>query len=119
MSRPPALAIDADEVTRRLTRLMEAEDAIARDQRRIRRRVLLPLVGVVIAAVTGGVLLLIAEDGDEPGTSAEVDTAVDGAASPNAARSVATDIGTGGAVEYPSDVETRVGTPAVESNDAG
>lgn len=110
-----ALALDTDDVSRRLTRLIAAEDVIARDQRRIRRRLLLPLVGVVIAAVTGGVLLLVAESGDEPGTSAEVDASGDGA-SANAARSVATDIGTGGAVEYSSPAETRLGTPGVEVN---
>lgn len=61
-----ALHLDAREVEHRLQRLMADEETIEHDQRRIRRRLLLPLVGVVIAATTVGTLLLVAEDDPAP-----------------------------------------------------
>ena len=114
-----ALELDADEVTRRLRRLMDEEDAIARDQRRIRRRMLLPLVGVVIAAVSGGALLLVAESDETPEPTrgaAQADVNSASRSAPGAGTSVRTDIGAGGAIEQNPAVVTDLGTPAVETN---
>ncbi len=61
-----ALQLDSHEVEHRLHRLMADEETIEHDQRRIRRRLLLPLVGVVIAATAVGTLLLVAEDDPSP-----------------------------------------------------
>ena len=113
-----ALELGTDEVTRRLQGLMEDEDAIARDQRRIRRRMLLPLVGVVIAAVSGGALLLVAESDapNEPARgTAQADAPARVDASVGADGVVRTEIGAGGAVVENPDVVTDLGTPAVEN----
>ncbi|MEM8704857.1 MAG: helix-turn-helix domain-containing protein [Actinomycetota bacterium] len=106
-----ALGMTSPEVEVRLFALMADEDTVARDQQRIRRRLLLPLVGVVIAAVSSGVLLLVADadDGDQNGPVATESTAV----STNA---IVTDIGVGGAVEVNPAVATELGNPAVEIN---
>ena len=114
-----ALGLTPSDVEDRLFALMADEDTVARDQQRIRRRLLMPIVGVVIAAVSSGVLLLVAEDdpvvenapvATEAATSAEVSVA------PVAGTDVVTDIGTGGAVEVNPAVQTEIGTPAVETN---
>lgn len=112
-----ALGLTPSDVEVRLFALMADEDTVARDQQRIRRRLLMPIVGVVIAAVSSGVLLLVAEDesvvedapvATEAATAGEVSMAADGG--------VATDIGTGGAVEVNPAVPTQIGTAAVETN---
>ena len=48
-----ALELEATDIERRLKELMRSEDVIAADQRRIKRRMLMPLVGVVIGACGG------------------------------------------------------------------
>ena len=113
-----ALEMKTEDVSERLLGLMDDEDAIARDQKRIRRRMLLPLVGVVIAAVSGGALLLVAESEEAPeptrGAAQANTTAREVAPDAAAERAVRTDIGPGGAVLENSDVVTEIGTPAVE-----
>ena len=104
-----ALEIETIDVEQRLKRLMFEEDAIAADQRRIRRRMLMPLVGVVIAACSAGVLILVADSEEAPDPSA-TSTQTSG---------VATDIGNGGAVAAAPAIETRLGGGAVESNPEG
>ncbi|MEM9465837.1 MAG: helix-turn-helix domain-containing protein [Actinomycetota bacterium] len=112
-----ALELDTDEVTRRLQSLMDDEDAIERDQKRIRRRMLLPLVGVVIAAVSGGALLLVAE-ADEASEPARGSAQAGGSDAPATVAAitdaVVTEIGPGGAVVENPDVNTDLGLPAVE-----
>lgn len=108
-----ALGMAPEAVVERLTALMADEDAVARDQRRIRRRLLMPLVGVVVAAVSSGVLLLVSEPDDE----GPADTASEGSAGTVGAIGEAlTDIGTGGAVVENPGVAVELGTPAVETN---
>lgn len=113
-----ALEMKTEDVSERLLGLMDDEDAIARDQKRIRRRMLLPLVGVVIAAVSGGALLLVAESDEAPeptrGAAQANTTAREVAPDAAAERAVRTDIGPGGAVLENPDVVTEIGTPAVE-----
>lgn len=106
-----SLEIETAEVASRLKRLMVDEDEVARDQKRIRRRLLLPLVGVVIAASSTGILVLVAENepAPDPSTSATADvstaatqTAVGSARVATGAVAqadvVATDLGNGAAV---------------------
>ena len=114
-----ALELEADDVTRRLQGLMRDEDTIARDQSRIRRRMLLPLVGVVIAAVAGGALLLVSDAEDRPGQVGQTAPADEAArqVAPQPSANVATDLGAGGAVLENPDVVTDIGTAAVEQND--
>lgn len=112
-----ALEIETIDIEQRLKRLMSDEDAIAADQRRIRRRMLMPLVGVVIAACSAGVLILVADSDDAPDPSAtstqtDADVSMPAVSTPE----VVTDIGNGGAVAEAPTVETRLGGAAVESN---
>lgn len=53
--------IDSD-VENRLHRLMKTETAVEQDQRRIRRQLLYPLVGILVAATGVGTLVLVARD---------------------------------------------------------
>lgn len=98
-----ALALDGDEIERRLCRLIDEESVVAADQRRLMRQLLVPVVGVVVGATAVGTLILVAEDDSAPAPDA-VTTVVDDAA-PRLAdaaveeRSVPTDIGVGAAVE--------------------
>ena len=115
-----ALEIETIDIEQRLKRLMSDEDAIAADQRRIRRRMLMPLVGVVIAACSAGVLILVADSDDAPdptATSTQTDADVSMPATSTA--DVETDIGNGGAVAEAATVETRLGGAAVETNPEG
>ena len=113
-----ALEIDADDVEERLHRLMSDEDAIAADQRRIRRRMLMPLIGVVIAACSAGVLILVAdaEDSPDPMPTGARSTEADVSMPAVADAIVATDIGNGGAVADAPTVATQLGEAAVEHN---
>lgn len=87
-----ALSLAADDVDTRLHRLMGSGSDVADDQRRIRRQLLLPLVGVVIAATGLGTLVLVADRGAPPET---------GIGTPAIEESVVvTDLGAGGAVEF-------------------
>ncbi|MEM9201175.1 MAG: hypothetical protein AAGC53_05930 [Actinomycetota bacterium] len=113
-----ALALEPADVSRRLEGLMDDEDVIARDQRRIRRRMLLPLVGVVIASVAGGALLLVASADDTSAPPVGAAQAVEGQTSVVASsRVVETDIGAGGAVIENPDVAVDLAPPIVEQND--
>ncbi|MEM8706127.1 MAG: helix-turn-helix transcriptional regulator [Actinomycetota bacterium] len=114
-----ALGLEPHDIESRLFALMADEDTVALDQQRIKRRVLMPLVGVVIAAVSSGVLLLVAdtEDGDSTGPVAtETTPAGEASMTDVGAAIVATDIGVGGAVELNPAVGTELGNPAVETN---
>ena len=97
-----ALEIDSVDVEQRLRRLIEDESRVQEDQRRIRRQLLLPLVGVVVAATSVGTLVLVANPQAPPQPDA-VTTVVD--AVPRVADAavmdvvIETDIGNGGAVE--------------------
>lgn len=114
-----ALEIETVDVEQRLKRLMSEEDAIAADQRKIRRRMLMPLVGVVIAACSAGVLILVADS--EPAPDPATDQTADADVSMPAlgAVTVETDIGNGGAVAEAPAVETQLGGGAVETNAEG
>ena len=111
-----SLQIDAGEVETRLKRLMVEEDEVARDQKRIRRRLLLPLVGVVIAASSAGVLVLVAEvepspEPASPPAGVSVDTSLPevstGAVA--VAGAVTTDLGNGAVVVSATDVGADIG----------
>lgn len=110
-----ALDLDRDDVTRRLRTLVDDEDAVARDQRRIRRRLLLPLAGVVVASVGTGALLLVAEPTrvNEPG-SARTDARDPAEGAVVFGGTVRTEIGPGGAVVENPDTKTELATPVVE-----
>ncbi len=121
-----ALRLETAEIEGRLERLMAEEDEIEKDQRRIRRRIVLPLVGVVIAATASGVLVLVAENQSEPKTATTsavvVDTELDvGTAAIAAEPAVETDLGNGAAVAVAPTVETDIGSggAVVENPDAG
>ena len=87
-----ALILSEDDVDTRLHRLMGSGSDVADDQRRIRRQLLLPFVGVVIAATGMGTLVLVADRGAPPET--DIGT-------PAISESlVVTDLGPGGAVEF-------------------
>jgi hypothetical protein len=58
-----ALELDEDEIERRLHRLMGDREAVEVSERSMRRRLLVPMAGVVVAVTAVGVLLLVAEDG--------------------------------------------------------
>ena len=99
-----ALEIGNDDIETRLHRLMDQESAIERDQRKIRRQLLLPLVGVLIAATGLGTLVLVAEPEVAPvqpdvTTSIEVGAARISTAAIEEAPAIETNIGNGGAVE--------------------
>ena len=97
-----ALARQSDDVESRLLQLIADESDVAQDQKRIRRQLLMPLVGVVIAATAVGTLVLAAEQNDAMpppppvATQTEVDIATP--AIEEAPAGIA-DIGNGGAVE--------------------
>ncbi len=92
-----SLEIETSDVASRLNRLMDEEDEVARDQKRIRRRLLFPLVGVVIAASSTGILVLVAENEPAPDPSSSPAAEVSTAAVVKA-EVVATDLGNGAAV---------------------
>lgn len=97
-----SLLLDADDIETRLRRLMDGQTQVERDQARIRRQLLLPLVGIVIAAAGVGTLVLVADETDRPASpTAEVDVGAAQIASPaiEEAPVVEADIGNGGAVE--------------------
>ncbi len=121
-----ALKLETTDIEGRLKRLMADEDEIEKDQRRIRRRLLLPLVGVVIAATASGVLVLVAETNTEPeiatSTSAAVDAEIDvGTPAVAAVTIIETDLGNGAAVVEAPAVVTDIGAggAVVENPDAG
>ncbi|GJM38674.1 MAG: hypothetical protein DHS20C19_20410 [Acidimicrobiales bacterium] len=96
-----ALELEAADVEARLHRLIHDESTIEKDQRRIRRQLLMPLVGVVIAATAIGTLVLVAE-GEPPADPPVIttDQATDiGTAAVQESTGVIADIGNGGAVE--------------------
>ena len=95
-----ALSLAGGDIESRLHRLMEDRADVEDDQRRIRRQLLLPLVGVVIAATGLGTLILVADSGSGPGSGSVV-TSIGTPAIQEAA--VVTDLGTGGAVEVNPD----------------
>lgn len=90
-----ALELATEEVESRLDRLIADETSVAEDQKRIRRQLVMPLVGVVIAATTVGTLVLVTEDDDVPTPPATVigDAAIE------EAPGVESRIGNGGAIE--------------------
>lgn len=97
-----SLQLDTDDIETRLRRLMDGQTHVERDQARIKRQLLLPLVGVVIAATAVGTLVLVADRSDQPTSpTAEVDVGPARVASPaiEEAPAIETDIGNGGAVE--------------------
>jgi transcriptional regulator with XRE-family HTH domain len=102
-----ALELGNLDIESRLRRLMAQESTIEQDQKRIRRHLLLPLVGVLIAATGIGTLVLIAQPDAAPRpvtTVLTVATVVEGApriATPaiEEAPTIITDIGNGGAIE--------------------
>jgi transcriptional regulator with XRE-family HTH domain len=99
-----ALELAAGDVDARLRRLMEDESDVARDQRRIRRQLLMPLVGIVVAATTLGTVLLVTEDDPASVPTATVEVADLGTpriatAAVRDAPAVATDLGNGAAIE--------------------
>jgi hypothetical protein len=101
-----ALELASEEVESRLHRLMRDRTRISEDQRRIRRQLLMPLVGIVVAATGIGTLVLVAqrEPAEEPtpDRSTVVDdagTARIGTPAVEVAHAVDTDLGNGAAVE--------------------
>ena len=115
-----ALEIETTDIKKRLKRLMSDEDAITAQRQRIDRRVLLPLVGVVLAACSDGVLVLVSDSESTPepiatSTQIETDVSVPALATP----AVAADIGNGGAVAGAASVEPRRVSAGVEINPEG
>ena len=101
-----ALSMATDDVDSRLNRLMGSRADVAHDQRRIRRQLLLPLAGVVIAATSAGTLMLVADRGAPPAPALNVSTDLGAAriATPAVEEvQVETDLGAGGAVEWNTD----------------
>lgn len=98
-----ALSLPADDVESRLQRLMRRGSEVEADQRRIRRQLLLPLVGVVIAATGVGTLVLVSDEAPAPGPVAVPSSDAGAARIATAAIEepveIVTDIGNGGAVE--------------------
>ncbi len=102
-----ALEIESTDVESRLQRIMYQKDALRSDQRTLRRRLLVPLAGVVVAATAVGVLVLVSQSGNEiapvgtttPATRVVTDLGSGGAVLDNPAARVVTGIGDGGAVE--------------------
>ena len=102
-----ALSLDGSEVERRLRRLMTADDGrVKESERQLRRRVLVPLAGVVVATTSIGVLLLVGEDGGEIGTTQPDEVMMrvaDESTSVSAVnRSLESDPGEAGATERPA-----------------
>lgn len=103
-----ALTLSTEEAESRLHRLLDTRSDIERDQRRIRRQLLLPLVGVVIAATGVGTLVLVARGEDvtpspaaqsvELGPARIATAAIEEVPAPEG-DGIPTDIGNGGAVE--------------------
>ena len=87
-----ALVLSEADVDSRLHRLMGSRSDVADDQRRIRRQLLLPLVGVIIAATGLGTLVLVADRDAPP----ETDIGTPAVSEPR----IVTDLGPGGAVEF-------------------
>jgi len=102
-----ALKIASADVGLRLERLMRQETIVRKDQRRLRRRLLVPVAGVVVAATAVGVLVLVSQIGGESGpvgtdtqtTQVTTDLGSGAAVVGNPVADVVTDIGSGGAVE--------------------
>lgn len=100
LSRSLSLA-DRD-IESRLYRLMDSHVDVERDQKRIRRQLLLPLVGVVIAATGVGTLVLVSDPGNQtPAPAGQTDVGASRIATAAVEEPVIvpTDIGNGGAVE--------------------
>ena len=95
-----ALSLAGGDVEYRLHRLMDHRSDVETDQRRIRRQLLLPLVGVVIAATGIGTLVLVA-DRDTPTIPDAGGARIDTPAIQEGV--VVTDLGSGGAVEINPD----------------
>jgi transcriptional regulator with XRE-family HTH domain len=101
-----ALSLETEDVDARLHRLMNRRSDVADDQRRIRRQLLLPLIGVVIAATGVGTLVLVADRDAPPVPAADVSTDAGAAriATPAIEElQVETELGAGGAVESNTD----------------
>ncbi len=117
-----ALAVEAVEVEHRLRRLIDDESEVARDQRRIRRQLVIPLAGVVIAATSIGTLVLVTQ-GDIARPPDAVATVVGtgsvgvGDAAVAEAVIASPELGGGAAVTDnvagPADVETDIGIGGV------
>jgi len=102
-----SLSLASNDIESRLHRLMGSTTDVALDQRRIRRQLLLPLVGVVIAATGVGTLLLVTEPTSAPSpdtatTLAQSAPQISTAAIEEAAP-IVTDLGDGGAIELNPD----------------
>ena len=97
-----ALELVDTDVERRLDRLMATETAVEQDQRRIRRQLLYPLVGVMVAATGIGTLVLVARDDAPvlPASDISVSDGIPRIATPGIleAPTPPTDIGNGGAI---------------------
>ena len=96
-----ALEIGSTGVETRLDRLMDDESQVSLDQRRIRRQLLLPVIGVVIAATSIGTLLLVTDAPQVPASpsSLETGTLEISTAVIEEAPDVITDLGSGGAIQ--------------------
>ncbi len=109
-----ALSLEPATVESRLEQLMLQRDVVLTDQRRLRRRLLVPLAGVVVAATAVGVLVLVSQttgdttpvDTKSPATQVTTDIGAGAAVVENPAAQVTTDIGNGGAVEVNPDAGT-------------
>jgi len=88
-----SLSLASNDIEQRLGRLMSSTNDIESDQRRIRRQLLLPLVGVVIAATGVGTLILVA-DSAPPSPAPQI-----GNAAIEESGSIITDLGNGAAIE--------------------
>jgi len=111
-----ALELDASDIEVRLERLIADEDGIER-VRRLRRRLLVPAAGIVIAATSAGVLILIAESETTPEavssiTASAVETNLGNGAAVAIAPMVETNLGNGAAVAIAPMVETDLGNGA-------
>lgn len=95
-----ALELETADVEARLHRLIHEESTIERDQRRIRRQLLMPLVGVIVAATGIGTLVLVAEGEPPAGAPVATGPATDiGTAAVQESSGVLADIGDGGVIE--------------------
>lgn len=98
-----SLALADRDIESRLHRLMDRHVDVEQDQKRIRRQLLLPLVGVVIAATGVGTLVLVSDPGNQappaPASLTDVGASRIATAAVEDPVVVATDIGNGGAVE--------------------
>ncbi len=100
-----ALSIEPQTIGSRLEQLMLQREVVRTDQRKLRRQLLVPLAGVIVAATAVGVLVLVSQINDNstptnsPSTRVTTDIGVGGAVVDNPAAQITTDIGNGGAVE--------------------